>query len=243
MALLLKIVLSSSRSCVPTSATPMCRSYTSIAHLESKHVKPNHSLAVIFADQMSQERANVGVRAYIPLLVHAHTVFITCMLNVSQQCRSFSTSFPRFNTKDEAHTADSYFKDIDSAPPPSEKTYQVDGSNPTVQRPNEATASGEYSRAGPRTKEYATVRSPFPGELEFRHGLIVQRLTSCAMCIQVEGETYDVPPSTGPEKDQKSRYGNTQQYYDRHGSGSDVSKPDEGPEGASAGGRKPEGRS
>ena len=62
------------------------------------------------------------------------------------------------------------------------------------------------------------------------------------VCVQVEGGTYDVPPSAGPEKDQKSRYGSTERYYDEHASGSKVSKPDEGPEGASAGGRKPEGR-
>ncbi|KAM5542382.1 hypothetical protein V8D89_003841 [Ganoderma adspersum] len=137
-------------------------------------------------------------------------------LSSLKQRRSFSTSHSRFDAKDKEkiHTAESYFKDVDHAPPPSEKTYQVDSANPTVQRPNEA-MSGEYSRAGAKTKEYATV----------------------------EGGTYDIPPSTGPEKDQKSRYGNTPRYYDEHGSGSKVSKPGEGPEGASAGGRKPEGRS
>ncbi|PIL37603.1 hypothetical protein GSI_01297 [Ganoderma sinense ZZ0214-1] len=128
--------------------------------------------------------------------------------------RLFSTSLSRSDDPKKSHTAESYFKDVDHTPPPSEKTYQVDSANPTVQRPNEQ-MSGEYSCAGPETDEYATV----------------------------EGGTYDVPLSKGPEKDQKSRYGSTQRYYDEHGSGSKVSKPEEGPAGASAGGRKPERRS
>ncbi|KAI1795025.1 hypothetical protein LXA43DRAFT_1178930 [Ganoderma leucocontextum] len=203
--------------------------------------RPYHSSAVLFADQTTKGqvpessrqpkertdadqnthlhhkvgegpdkgRGNAGEKPTLP----SHEVSKDKPSGVSQQKRSFSASLLRFNAKDGAHTADSYFKDVDRAPPPSEKTYQVDGTNPTVQRPNEAT-SGEYSPAGAQTKEYATV----------------------------ENGTYDVPPSTGPEKDQKLRYGNTQQYYDPHGTGGNTSKPEEGPEGASAGGPKPQGR-
>nr|VWP00514.1 Nonribosomal peptide synthase sidN (NPRS sidN) (EC (Epichloenin A synthetase) (Extracellular siderophore synthetase N) [Ganoderma boninense] len=128
-----------------------------------------------------------------------------------QQRRTFSTSLSRLNDKKPtSHTADSYFKDVDRAPPPSEKTYEVDSSNPSVQRPNEQ-MSGEYSR-----------RSQTEG---------------------VEDGTYDVPPSNGLEKDQKLRYGGTQRYYDEQGPGSKVSKAEEGPAGAIAGGRKPEGGS
>lgn len=47
-------------------------------------------------------------------------------------------------------------------------------------------------------------------------------------------EQYNTPPDQGPEKDQKLRYGNMPNNPE------DVSKRDEGPEGASKGGRKAE---
>lgn len=72
---------------------------------------------------------------------------------MSQKRRSFHTSSRRLEEK---HTADSYFKDIDSTPPQSSKTHQVDSSDNKVVRPNEP-ATGDFSRAGMQTKEYATV--------------------------------------------------------------------------------------
>ncbi|RPD67421.1 hypothetical protein L227DRAFT_538555 [Lentinus tigrinus ALCF2SS1-6] len=130
-----------------------------------------------------------------------------------QQQRSFSTSARRH--EDSKHTAESYFKDVDSSPPPS-KTHQVDGSGtgPDVQRPNEP-LTGQWSRAGAQTKEYETTS---------------------------KSDTYDTKPSSGPEKDQKLRYGNIPGYSASHSTDEAVSKPGEGPEGASKEGRKPEGR-
>ncbi|KAI0650882.1 hypothetical protein C8Q79DRAFT_900710 [Trametes meyenii] len=133
----------------------------------------------------------------------------------SQQRRAFSTSARRL--EDPKHTAESYFKDVDDSPPASTKTHQVDGSGTgsPVQRPNEP-MTGEFSRAGPGTKEYQTVSH--------------------------DGQ-YDLPPDEGPEKDQKMRYGNVPQLDSSQSTQKGVSKPGEGPEGAAKGGRKPEGRS
>ena len=73
----------------------------------------------------------------------------------AQQKRSFSTSARRLDKK---HTAETYFKDVDSSPPASKKTHQVDGAatGPDVQRPDEP-LTGPWSRAGAETKEYETV--------------------------------------------------------------------------------------
>ncbi|KAH9854899.1 hypothetical protein C2E23DRAFT_883451 [Lenzites betulinus] len=127
-----------------------------------------------------------------------------------KQAREFSTSARRFE-KDKKHTADSYFKDVDQSPPSSSKTHQVDASatGSQVQRPTEP-MTGQFSRAGPETKEYETV---------------------------TRDEQYNTPPDEGPEKDQKLRYGNMPNNPE------DVSKRDEGPEGASKGGRKAESAS
>ncbi|KAI0722520.1 hypothetical protein C8Q76DRAFT_596036, partial [Earliella scabrosa] len=96
----------------------------------------------------------------------------------TKQNRTFSTSASTFEAK---HTADSYFKDVDNSPPPSQTTHQVDSSatGSQIQRPNEP-MTGDFSRAGPQTKEYETVS---------------------------KGDPYDTPPSSGPEKDEKLRYG------------------------------------
>ncbi|KAI0677692.1 hypothetical protein C8Q78DRAFT_959793 [Trametes maxima] len=133
----------------------------------------------------------------------------------SQHKRAFSTSARRL--EEPKHTAESYFKDVDDSPPASTKTHQVDGSGTgsQVQRPNEP-MTGEFSRAGPDTKEYQTVSH--------------------------DGQ-YDLPPDEGPEKDQKMRYGNVPQMDSSESTQGGVSKPGEGPEGAAKGGRKPEGRS
>ncbi|KAI9057648.1 hypothetical protein FKP32DRAFT_1583339 [Trametes sanguinea] len=132
-----------------------------------------------------------------------------------QQKRAFTTSARRL--EDSKHTAESYFKDVDNSPPSSQKTHQVDssGTGSQVVRPNEP-ATGGFSRAGPDTKEYQTVTH--------------------------DGQ-YDVPPDEGPEKEEKLRYGNIPKLDGSSSTDKGVSKLGEGPEGASKGGRKPEGRS
>ncbi|KAI0940217.1 hypothetical protein AcV5_001387 [Taiwanofungus camphoratus] len=132
--------------------------------------------------------------------------------------RAFSTSACRRDAK-EKHTADAYSKDVDSSPPASSTTHQVDASatGAQVQRANEPPTGG-FSQAGSETGEYQTVN---------------------------RDEPYDVPPSSGPVKEQKLRYGGTGGLKARASgdSGGDaVSKPNEGPEGTSKEGRKPEGR-
>ncbi|OBZ70355.1 hypothetical protein A0H81_09821 [Grifola frondosa] len=133
-----------------------------------------------------------------------------------QQHRGISTSA---HLNQEKHTTDSYLKDVDESPPASAKTHQVDESDTgaKVLRPNEPVTGG-YSRAGPQTKEYATVNKEDP---------------------------YDVPTSSGPVKEQKLRYGGMPAQGAResgNGGGNTVSKAGKGPEGRSSEGRKSEGR-
>lgn len=80
----------------------------------------------------------------------------------------------------ETHTADSYFKDVDSSPPSSSSTHAVDGSSRTSHRPNDE----EF--ADPE-KEYATVSTEHPYE------------------PPVEREDGE----KGEQKEQRLRYGGT----------------------------------
>jgi len=59
------------------------------------------------------------------------------------------------------HSAESYFKDVDSSPPPDSSTYQVDHSSDAVQRPHKP-PSGEYSKAGVGSEEYRVVDKQTP---------------------------------------------------------------------------------
>ncbi|KAH9049621.1 hypothetical protein EDB84DRAFT_1452313 [Lactarius hengduanensis] len=62
------------------------------------------------------------------------------------------------------HSAESYFKEVDSSPPADDSTYQVDGSSDKVQRPHEP-PSGKFSQAGVGSEEYRTVDRQEPYEL------------------------------------------------------------------------------
>lgn len=131
----------------------------------------------------------------------------------TQQRRAFHSSARRLETK---HTADSYFKDVDDTPPQSSKTHQVDpsGTGAQVTRPNEP-HTGEFADTGAQSKEYDTTSTEKP---------------------------YDTPPTQGEGREEKLRYGGTG-GSGSHAGGQSPSKPGEGPEGASAGGHHPEGRS
>ncbi|KZT06461.1 uncharacterized protein LAESUDRAFT_700258 [Laetiporus sulphureus 93-53] len=112
---------------------------------------------------------------------------------------------------EEKHTTETYSKDVDNSPPSSKKTHQVDPSGTGAQVVRpNEPVTGEFSRAGPNTEEYETVDKRNP---------------------------YDLP---GKEKDEKFRYGGTGALDARSSKGDTVSKPGEGPEGASAGGHHPE---
>ncbi|CAL1699903.1 unnamed protein product [Somion occarium] len=133
----------------------------------------------------------------------------------AQQTRSFSSS-ARVREDEPKHTAESYFKDVDQALPSSSKTHQVDSSatGAKVQHAQEPLTGG-FSRSGVGSQEYETMDRKHP---------------------------YDVPPSSGPDAEQKLRYGgepnlNSKENQNRN------SHSDEGPEGASKAGRKPERRS
>ncbi|KAH8092478.1 hypothetical protein BXZ70DRAFT_951091 [Cristinia sonorae] len=103
--------------------------------------------------------------------------------------RGFSTSVSVLD-KSSGHTAESYFKDVDSVPPNSSKTHQVDSSSAgaQVQRANEP-QTGQFSESGPGDKEYQTMSK--------------------------QGQPYDTPPSSGSEKEQKLRYGGEPQSPQR----------------------------
>jgi hypothetical protein len=60
---------------------------------------------------------------------------------------------PTSDAEDTTHTPDSYSKDVDVTPPPDPTTHRVDAASEAVQRPHEP-PSGEYSRAGTKTKEF-----------------------------------------------------------------------------------------
>jgi len=116
---------------------------------------------------------------------------------------------------DHDHSADSYLKEVDSSPPADPSTYQVDDSSDKVQRPHHP-PSGAYSRAGVGSEEYRAVDK--------------------------QAAPLD-PPSgsrggTGAEAGKKLRYSGKGSLE----KGGKTSDPGEGPEGASATGRKPEGK-
>ncbi|TFK33482.1 hypothetical protein BDQ12DRAFT_409005 [Crucibulum laeve] len=53
------------------------------------------------------------------------------------------------------HTTDTYAKDVDATPPPDSSVHRVDPDSENVQKPHEP-PSGEWSRAGTRTKYEST---------------------------------------------------------------------------------------
>jgi hypothetical protein len=75
---------------------------------------------------------------------------------VTLRSRPFSRSIPLASNSKPPHTPDSYNKDVDFTPPPDPSIHRVDPTSDSVQKPHEA-PSGEWSRAGTRTKEYQSV--------------------------------------------------------------------------------------
>jgi hypothetical protein len=109
------------------------------------------------------------------------------------------------------HSADSYFKDIDSEPPKDSTVHRVDSSSDTVQRPYEPPA-GDFSKAGV--------------DAAFKHK---------------NAEKEDPYSTPGDHSEEKMRYGGKESYGSEKKP--ETSGKGDGPTGASAGGRKPEGRS
>lgn len=111
------------------------------------------------------------------------------------------------------HSADSYFKDVDSEPPKDSTVHRVDSASDAVQRPYEPPAD-RFSQAGVEAAQtgYRTVN---------------------------EDKPYD-SPDDGGEKE-KLRYGGVEKYP--QDGEKRTSGRGEGPSGESAEGRKPEGRS
>jgi hypothetical protein len=128
--------------------------------------------------------------------------------------RQFARTYPTHETSSKVsdHSAESYSKEVDSSPPPDTSTYQVDDSTDTVQRPHKP-PSGKYSQAGVGSEEYRTVDKQVP---------------------------YEPASNSQGRASQKLRYGGkSQRASEKDG---ETSHPGEGPEGASAAGRKPEGK-
>lgn len=111
---------------------------------------------------------------------------------------------------DHDHSAESYFKEVDSSPPADSSTYQVDAASDAVQRPHKP-PSGKYSQVGVGSAEYSVSDKETPYE----------------------------PPSEG-DASTKLRYGGRNQLSSEKGG--QTSRSNEGPNEASAAGRKPEGR-
>ena len=59
------------------------------------------------------------------------------------------------------HSAESYFKEVDSSPPADSSTYQVDTFSDAVQRPH-TPPSGKYSQVGVGSAEYSVVDKETP---------------------------------------------------------------------------------
>lgn len=100
--------------------------------------------------------------------------------------RGLHTSAPIYaREKGDGHSADSYFKDVDTSPSTSGKTHHVGGSTETPHRPNEQYAEPD--------KEYATVSKDEPYEPPAEHS---------------NGEKQEL-------KDQKLRYGGANRDAER----------------------------
>ena len=124
-------------------------------------------------------------------------------------CRTFVSTHPAQSS--DGHSADSYFKDVDSEPPNDSTVHRVDSASEAVQRPYEH-PNGKYAETGAKAAQsYATVD---------------------------KDEPYDIPGNG--QDDKKLRYGGTETYA--RDEAPNVSKSHEGPAGANADGRKPEGR-
>lgn len=79
---------------------------------------------------------------------------------LSGQLRSFH--FSRSMSSDKtAHSADDYFKDVDTNPPADSTMHRVDSGSENAQRPHEP-PSGKWSKAGTQTNEYRTVNKEEP---------------------------------------------------------------------------------
>ena len=80
----------------------------------------------------------------------------------SRQLRSFYTTRLVFKESDkDSHSADHYFKDVDTNPPSDPTTHRVDAGSESAQRPYEP-PSGQWSQAGIRTSEYQNVDKEKP---------------------------------------------------------------------------------
>jgi hypothetical protein len=117
---------------------------------------------------------------------------------------------PKTSSKvsDHDHSAESYFKEVDSSPPADSSTYQVDTSSDAVQRPH-TPPSGKYSQAGVGSDEYSVVDKETP---------------------------YD-PPSQG-DASKKLRYGGKNQWPSEKGSRSNEGPNEAGAAGRKPEGRK-----
>ena len=82
------------------------------------------------------------------------------LLSARRSSSKFSTS-SSLAQKD--HSAESYFKEVDSSPPSDASTYQVDSSSDKVLRPHKP-PSGNFSQAGVGSEEYRTVDRQEPYE-------------------------------------------------------------------------------
>lgn len=125
---------------------------------------------------ISSRLTSMSLRALRALPVSAVSRRVAAL--PATQTRTFSRTTLALADKEskEGHSAESYFKDVDSTPPVDSTVHRVDSSSEAVQRPYEP-PSGQYSQAGVETEEYrSTEKSDQPydaaagGENEARYG-------------------------------------------------------------------------
>jgi hypothetical protein len=147
------------------------------------------------------------------------------------------------------HSADSYFKDVDTTPSSGGKTHQIDSSSAALE---DTSKTGPFSQSGPgekdANKEYEHVSREAPYvhiycslSMRFCNFFIMHVTLIISLTLYFCIFRYDKPiPESGPERAEKQRYGNMEKW--NTDKGPETSNPGDGPEGAAAGGRKPEGR-
>ena len=107
---------------------------------------------------------------------------------LSRQLRSFHISpFVSQDSSKGSHSADHYFKDVDTNPPSDPTLHRVDEASENALRPHDEPPSGPWSQAGTRTGEYQNV---------------------------AKEEPYDVP---GNDRNAKTGYGGVKNSKDKAG--------------------------
>lgn len=129
------------------------------------------------------------------------------------------SSSPSSSSKDNSnkgvHTADSYFKEIDTSPPSSSKTYEVENTG-SATRPNEQFSDPSRDHSKPKATEHAK---------EHAYGTMSNEHPYEAPVEKDNGEK-------GEQKEQRLQYGGMKKDAEK-----DTPHKEQGPDAGDAGGR------